>query len=71
MRPGGSGSCGKMETQENVATFPKPLLAKGGLQITCFRDPGVNERRVDSTERVGRSWMVQFSEFETKAAGHD
>lgn len=23
---------------KNVVTFPKPLLAKSGLQITCFRD---------------------------------
>jgi hypothetical protein len=25
----------------NVVTFPKPLLAKSGLQITCFRGSDV------------------------------
>jgi hypothetical protein len=25
----------------NVVAFPKPLLAKSGLRITCFRDSGV------------------------------
>jgi len=68
----GSASCGEMEIQGNVVTFPKPLLAQSGLQITCFRDFSREmTRHVDSKSEWGdRGWCNSRSS-KTKAAGHD